>query len=405
MIKQLLNVFTASHITSTCARCLFHFRRTPLTMLKVIGCFGAMVLRTTRVVAAAQDAAAQDVAAQEAAAESAAVQEAAAEEAAAASIHCLPGEVLLHILSFVERPRDLRACFGTNKGARAAAKDPALQAAWLLKNRPQSALSMAAQRRQGDVVLQLLKQGVSATAWVRDCSLSSYNYGPIALAAKYDLPEVVDWLWNRPPVCYSVRADVEEAVEALFLAAKYGCPECLQLLLLPLSPVHANIKRPGDSMSLLHAAVSRQKGKSADETVRVLASFGASCEARDKRGRSPLHVACSNSRALYSMIQADVTLRTVRALLDAPQGMSVIDSQDGRGFTPLHCAAKNGLMDCCAELVKRGARVSIHSKSGRKPYQVAEDEGFDQIRGDAAACKLKLMTCIQQAIRHCVLSA
>lgn len=65
----------------------------------------------------------------------------------------------------------------------------------------------------------------------------------------------------------------------------------------------------------------------------------------------------------------------VRALLEAPNGMSMLDyPANGRydsGLTPIHFAARSGLVECCKELIQAWASVNVLSEEGKSPFQLA----------------------------------
>lgn len=266
-------------------------------------------------------------------------------------------QVLLRVLSCVEQHADLRAFSLTSKSMYELATDSVLMASWLMEHRPQDAVYLAAKAKRGDVVLQMItKMGVSATAMAGGDT-------PLQIACQHNLLNVTDHLWNREA---SVRANVDDAARALELAAEKNHVECIQLLLTSPSPLSANSRDTRDRYNSfpLHAAVYYGHF----ESVQVLLSHNASPTSLDHDGGCALHIACN------SISDNETRASIIRLLLDAPQGMSVIDCQDDDyGSTPLHIAAQLGLAECCAQLCKAGAQVQLRDHGGRTPFQIARN--------------------------------
>ncbi|KAF5829436.1 ankyrin repeat-containing domain protein [Dunaliella salina] len=297
----------------------------------------------------------------------------AAQVAESASIYRLPREVLLHALSYVDEPSGLAALSITTKSMLAAATDSVLFLHWLWKYRQPSgmALPIAACKRRGDVMLQLLKMGVSATA------RTGVGSTPLRLAVDHNLLEVVKYLWIERG--NDVRRYVKASIKALLSAASSGHAECLQLLLTPPSPawLHANSRGSWEEeeefegkFPLALAAESAHV-----EAVRVLLLHRASCAAiSDVEDLSILHYACSG------IDQDMMRARIVRMLLEVPEGVPDF-REPGNGAFPLHLAAESGFTLCVEELCRAGSRAVNEKDFGaHTPFQLAGLYGNSQVQ-------------------------
>lgn len=103
----------------------------------------------------------------------------------------------------------------------------------------------------------------------------------------------------------------------------------------------------------------------------VLLSYGASSTAHDYLERTALHVACSEFEW-----KDDKGEKIVQELLRAPGGMSVLDSRDRYGDTPLHGAVLSGSASCCDLLLSAGSKATLMlNQRGQTPYQLASRYG------------------------------
>jgi len=57
----------------------------------------------------------------------------------------------------------------------------------------------------------------------------------------------------------------------------------------------------------------------------------------------------------------------------------VIESEYGKGFTPLHIAARNGQRDIAQLLISRGADVFVQDEGGKTPWFWAQEYHHEEI--------------------------
>lgn len=280
----------------------------------------------------------------------------------------IASQVLLLVLSCVESPTDLCAVFRTCKGMRALSEDPHLKIQWMLNFPSQMGLRYALQQmKRGDIAIQLLQRGVSATE-----ALDNWLHrAPLKVAAMTNLPDVVLFLWLRD----DVRSDLKAAAHALCLAAGDGHIECMEILLKSPSPLTANCIAPNHWTPMQFAASYGQL-----EALQFLLAQSppASCTVRDQAGRSALLLVCEGEDGRDTQRAA-----TVRAILGAPDGRGTIDTPfyPEIGRTPLWCAAFNGLREVCEVLLSSGSQViDVPDCDGYSPYQIAGRRGHSDVQ-------------------------
>lgn len=238
-----------------------------------------------------------------------------------------------------------------------------------------------------------------------------------------------------------MRSDVDAAADAMHTAAVRGHSEILELLLSSPSPLTANTKNMYCSFPLHSAAFSAQlssvevmrpwlscevfgsqcvhsfyshvcevlsvpvsvasltphcttKHLSCMQLIQcfisshaqVLLTFGASVTARCY-GWCALHRACTGTTG-----SGENRARVVQRLLLAPDGMSVLNCQDNRGDSPLHCAAASGNAEVVSLLISVGADIHLRNfegegKGGGTPFQLARENS--QVRGILMLALLK----------------
>ena len=66
----------------------------------------------------------------------------------------------------------------------------------------------------------------------------------------------------------------------------------------------------------------------------------------------------------------------VQSLLDALDGGAGTDVRDGKGWTPLIAAARNGQVECAWLLIARGADPNLASPRGTTPLMYAKTHAF-----------------------------
>lgn len=106
----------------------------------------------------------------------------------------------------------------------------------------------------------------------------------------------------------------------------------------------------------------------AEDAARLLLESGADATARshNEMDNLPLHAACAGTP----------TRSLITLLLDA--GSDVNARQHG-GFTPLHEAGQNGVMDLARFLLERGADTGIRTDDGKTARDLALEQGHAEI--------------------------
>ncbi|MGK7396491.1 MAG: ankyrin repeat domain-containing protein [Candidatus Cyclobacteriaceae bacterium M3_2C_046] len=126
-----------------------------------------------------------------------------------------------------------------------------------------------------------------------------------------------------------------------------------------------------DGWTPLHAAVSNshtaysQKEEEVTQRIQDLIDAGADLEAKDTRGRTPLHWAAWQGYQQMMTVKDDV----IKLLLEAG---AELDVRDSKGRTPLHYAADLGYIPIVSALVKAGGDPEQKDNQGETPLQIAQ---------------------------------
>lgn len=318
------------------------------------------------------------------------------------SILDLPKEVLTQVLMRLDSSADISSLSSTSRSMLAAVTaDHFMLAQWLCQHRTAGdAMILAARKGGADVMLALLQRfGLPAAGryqgsyqrkalWngreieegikeehsetyhinrhtrigLPKLAAGLYPYVPqglsaLELAAKYGHQQVVAALLSRA----DVRADVEAAVGALFLAAQFDHVECLAVLLGPQSPVDANSRCDPSAGGFDATQGSFALHKAAYpgnlRAVRLLLSKGAQVHVRDNLQCLPLHLACLGACNTRHEERREI-VRLMSGVLASSNAKDALDWYDAAGSTPLHYAVRAGLYGCCEVLLSESREVN-----------------------------------------------
>jgi ankyrin repeat protein len=234
------------------------------------------------------------------------------------------------------------------------------------------ALMWALEFEHADAALVLIRAGAEVgKANPRESS-------PLHLAARGGLDEVVRELLSRGASCN----EGDYWGTPLHFAAKHGHASTMRLLLAAGADPSAHAQ--DHQFTPLHAAVIDRHL----EAVRVLIRAKAKLDARDDDGRTPLHwggfaYSPQPVHMYRKMGQPHDTIfrdpgpaQAMKLLIDA--GAS-IEATDGQGNTPLHAAARVGSWRGVEMLLSRGARRSARNHAGQTAADIATERGDDDI--------------------------
>ncbi len=180
-------------------------------------------------------------------------------------------------------------------------------------------------------------------------------------------------------LAHGVTADqpLPGAITPLMVAAALGFPDICRVLLDAGASATASDGRGG---TVLHALA--QFGFTSRERSRVMTSWdllldaGASADARNADGLSPLLLLLGSRMEPGANPDEECLAAQVDRLLRAEVAL---DTQDGRGFSPLHLAALHGQIRVARRLLQSGANREARDTLNRRPQDIALMRGFVDI--------------------------
>lgn len=107
----------------------------------------------------------------------------------------------------------------------------------------------------------------------------------------------------------------------------------------------------------------------------LLLSNGASINASDDRGRTPLHAACATCRGNSSTGDSHLASECIELLLSSG---ALEDARDGKGQTALHLAVLAGNLSAARALLTAGA-TPVADDEGNSPLHLAAAQGHSDI--------------------------
>ncbi|AKC86936.1 ankyrin repeat domain-containing protein [Pseudoxanthomonas suwonensis] len=181
-------------------------------------------------------------------------------------------------------------------------------------------------------------------------------------------------------------ADLEHrlpgGVTVLMLASALGLPDIAARLLTAGADIDA-----GDSQGLAPLHCAALYGFTGRDRARLLALFdtlllaGAEPDMPAAGGVTPLLLLLGARAEPGSACDENVVLAGLERLLE--EGVS-LESQDPRGFGPLHLAALHGLRGVVQRLLRAGADPDLRDTLNRSPREVAVMRGFVDVAGEFA---------------------
>lgn len=169
-------------------------------------------------------------------------------------------------------------------------------------------------------------------------------------------------------------------VTVLMLAAALGLPDIVARLLTAGANVHA-----GDAQGLTPLHCAALYGFTSRDKPRLVALFDTLLLS----GAEPDQVAAGAVTPLLLLLGAraepgtacdeEVVLAGVERLLDEEVSL---ETQDPRGFGPLHLAALHGLLRVVQRLLRAGADPDLRDALNRTPREIAVMRGFVDVAGE-----------------------
>ena len=183
-----------------------------------------------------------------------------------------------------------------------------------------------------------------------------------------------------------IRSHVLGKGGVFFLALRRGTPEIIEQLCK--TDRRCATQRYRGGLTPLHIACNNVSGFRRPGLVKCLLSNGASPQASDNRGRTPLHNACQGLplRERAEGYIGSSAIQVVKHLLGAGLSAEDVNSQDGNGATALHhvCSVEGRLSDARFAVVdlllNAGANLEAVDSHGKTPlYKAAEYAGGNMI--------------------------
>ncbi|XP_064109244.1 transient receptor potential cation channel subfamily A member 1 homolog isoform X2 [Macrobrachium nipponense] len=134
---------------------------------------------------------------------------------------------------------------------------------------------------------------------------------------------------------------------------------------------NVNLKLDQDE-TLLHVLAMKygKRKKSASDILLLLLEMGAKCNARNKDGNTPLHIAAREGHDEFCKILIDQKNKDKTSLLDMKSSCKM---------TPLHLAAQQGQVKVVSLLLTEGADATLRDNNQYLPLHYAAAAGYHEI--------------------------
>ncbi|HUT61814.1 MAG TPA: ankyrin repeat domain-containing protein [Phycisphaerae bacterium] len=223
-----------------------------------------------------------------------------------------------------------------------------------------SALHFAVQGGHAALVELLLNHGADIEA-KQEFSSDADGVTPLLLAAGKGNVEIVKLLLSKGA---DLKATDNNGLTALSYAARKGNVPLLRVLVAKGLAVNGSAKDRQVAPPIVLAVGSGNK-----EAIQFLLSKGADVDSRigaasPFEGRSALHVAAVSSAEMVSLIIASG---------------ATVDARDAEGNTPLHASSSNGQTEAAKLLLTAGAQLNATNRAGRTPLHEAAMWGKEEM--------------------------